>query len=289
MLKEGRLPGLLPAVNGIDKPGKVKQLVRSNNSGKGPFFIAEWYPAWFDWWGAKHHTVPAAQYVGRLDSVIAAGISINMYMFHGGTTRDFMNGANFKDDTPFEPQISSYDYDAPLDEAGNATDKFMKFREVILKYLPQGMTLPKVPATKPVVTIPAIQFTQTASLFDLLPSATNNSAPLSFEALNQAYGFVLYRTVINNAAPGVLKIKDLRDYGIIFINGKRAAVLDRRYKQDSVYLDLPNGKVRLDILVENLGRINFGKYLLQNKKGITEKVLLSGKELKGLGNVFASI
>ncbi len=91
----------------------------------------------------------------------------------------------------------------------------------------------------------------------------------------------MYRTIINGGNKGILKIKDLRDYGIVFINGKRAGVLDRRLKQDSLWLDLPKGKLMLDILVENLGRINYGPYLLKNKKGITEKVSLDGMELKG--------
>jgi beta-galactosidase len=280
-VEKGHLPGLLPAVNGVDDPQRVKELVRSNYNGKGPFYIAEWYPAWFDWWGTPHHRVPAEKYVGRLDSVLAAGISINMYMFHGGTTRDFMNGANFKDSTPYEPQISSYDYDAPVDEAGNATAKFMQFREVIQKHLPAGQTLPTVPLEKPVVTIPTINFTQSINLFDILPAPKTNARPLSFEDLNQDYGFVLYRTELNNPSSGLLKIKDLRDYGIIFLNGKRVGVLDRRLRQDSLALEMPKGKVRLDILVENLGRINFGPYLLKNKKGITESVSLAGKELKG--------
>ncbi|MGN6180329.1 MAG: glycoside hydrolase family 35 protein, partial [Mucilaginibacter sp.] len=134
-LSKGHLPGLLPAVNGLDDPARVKELINQNHDGKGPYYIAEWYPAWFDWWGAKHHTVPADRYAGRLDSVLAAGISINMYMFHGGTTRGFMNGANYNDTAPFEPQTSSYDYDAPLDEAGNPTPKFWAFRKVIEKHL----------------------------------------------------------------------------------------------------------------------------------------------------------
>lgn len=279
-VEKGHLPGLLPAVNGIDNPGKVKQLVQSNHNGKGPYYIAEWYPAWFDWWGTKHHTVPAEQYVGRLDSVLAAGISINMYMFHGGTTRDFMNGANFKDGTPYEPQISSYDYDAPVDEAGNATEKFMKFREVIAKHLPAGQALPTVPAVKQTISIPSIKLTGSQRLFDMLPAAKQSASPLTFEDLNQNYGFVLYRTTVEGAS-GTLQIKELRDYAVIFVNGKRAGVLDRRLGQDNMALELPKGKVRLDILVENLGRINFGPYLLQNKKGITEKVMLGNKELKG--------
>jgi beta-galactosidase len=279
-VKDGHLPGLLPAVNGIDNPGEVKALVKENHHGAGPFYIAEWYPAWFDWWGTKHHTVPAEQYVDKLDAVLAAGISINMYMFHGGTTRGFMNGANFNDQNPYEPQISSYDYDAPLDEAGNATEKFMKFRSVIQKHLPVGQVLPAVPKAKPVTVIPDIPLKQATSLFDILPAPKLNAEPLTFEDLSQAYGFVLYRTTVDGGVSGSLKINGLRDYGIVYINGKRAGVLDRRLKQDSLQVDLPKGKVRLDILVENLGRINFGPYLLKNKKGITEQVLLEGKELK---------
>lgn len=279
-LANGHLPGLLPAVNGLDNPAQVKSLIRQNNNGKGPYLIAEWYPAWFDWWGTKHHTVSPEKYAVALDSVLASGISINMYMFHGGTTRGFMNGANLKKNiSPFEPQISSYDYDAPLDEAGNTTAKFMLFRNVIQKYLPAGQTLPVIPAKKKVITIPTINFNKQLSLLDCIAKPTSNIHPLSFEDLNQAYGFVLYRTITDGNVSGILKIKDLRDYAIIFINGKRVAVLDRRLNEDSIKVSLPKGKVVLDILVENMGRINFGAYLLQNKKGITETVMLNNKEL----------
>ncbi|MEZ2443842.1 beta-galactosidase family protein [Chitinophaga sp. RCC_12] len=276
---KGHLPGLLPAVNGIDDPQKVKQLVRENHNGKGPFYIAEWYPAWFDSWGQKHHTIPYENFLDRLDRVLAAGISINMYMFHGGTTRGYMNGANYNDKSPYEPQISSYDYDAPLDEAGNATPKFMKFREVIARHLPAGVTLPEVPAKKPVITTPQITFERSAAVFNKLPAAIKSVDPLTFEDLNQAYGFVLYRTTVPGGHSGLLKIKDLRDYGIVFVNGKRVAILDRRLAQDSVEVTLPAGTVTLDILVENLGRINFGPYLLKNKKGIAGQVLFNGQAI----------
>lgn len=279
-LANGHLPGLLPAVNGLDKPVAVKKIINENHNGKGPYYIAEWYPAWFDWWGTEHHTVPAEKYTAALDAVLGAGISINMYMFHGGTTRGFMNGANYKGNTPYEPQISSYDYDAPLDEAGNATHKFMEFRKVIEKHLPAGKTLPAVPAAKPAIAISSIVFTQTTNLFDILPVPKTSATPLTFENLGQAYGFVLYRTALKNVSPGILRIKDLRDYGIVYLNGKRVGVLDRRLAQDSLQLDVPQGNAVLDILVENLGRINFGPYLLHNTKGITEEVTLAGNELK---------
>jgi len=280
-VRNGHLPGLLPAVNGVDNTARVKQLVRDNHDGAGPYYIAEWYPAWFDWWGAPHHTVPAAKYTGRLDSVLAAGISINMYMFHGGTTRGFMNGANYNDKTPYAPQISSYDYDAPLDEAGNPTEKFMRFREVIAKHLPAGVRLPDVPPAKPSVSVPPFEMGVLGQLLDVLPTPVRNARPMTFEDLHQDYGFVLYRTRLKGGRTAMLRIKDVRDYAVVLVNGRPAGVLDRRLDQDSLSLQLPAGKVRLDILVENLGRINFGPYLLKNKKGITDKVELGGEELKG--------
>lgn len=280
-INAGHLPGLLPAVNGIDNPTLVKRLIKANHGGKGPFYVAEWYPAWFDWWGTAHHTIPAKNYAGRLDSVLAAGISINMYMFHGGTTRGFMNGANFNDENPYEPQTSSYDYDAPLDEAGNATAKFMLFRKIIARHLPDGTKLPAVPSPKPTIAISNIKLTQSARLAALLPKPVINKVPLTFEDLNQDYGFVLYRTELTGGKTGVLRLDELRDYAVIMINGKRVGELDRRHNQDSILLKLPAGEVTLDILVENLGRINFGPYLLKNKKGITKQVLFNGKEIYG--------
>lgn len=277
---KGYLPGFLPAVNGLDKPEQIKALVRKYHDGKGPFYVAEWYPAWFDWWGEKHHTVPAENYAGKLDTLLAAGISVNMYMFHGGTTRGFMNGANCYDTGFYEPQISSYDYDAPLDEAGNATHKFMLFRSVIQKNLPAGQVLPDVPAPKPSITLPEITFRKAADLFAVLPAPRLAQQPLTFEALNQAYGFVLYRTRQAGGKKGVLSIKELRDYGLVFINGKRVGILDRRLKQDSLLVELPAGTVTIDILVENMGRINFGPNLLKNEKGITARVTFKGQELK---------
>lgn len=280
-LVNGYLPGLLPAVNGLDKPHEIRKLINEYHNGKGPYLIAEWYPAWFDWWGTKHHTVPAGQYTKALDDVLSAGISINMYMFHGGTTRNFMNGANYKGTTPYEPQISSYDYDAPLDEAGNATHKFFEFRKIIQKHLPPGQELPAVAAPKPTIVIPHIQFKKNIALTDMLPVPKTSDAPVTFEDLDQAYGFVLYRTTLQNATSGILSIKDLRDYAVVMINGKKIGTLDRCKAQDSLLVTIPQGTVTLDILVENLGRINFGPFLLENKKGITKGVWLNGKELKG--------
>ncbi|KQR70177.1 beta-galactosidase family protein [Pedobacter sp. Leaf176] len=277
---KGHLKGLMPAINGQDNPVKVKQAIKGLNEGKGPFFIAEWYPAWFDWWGTAHHKVPAAQYTGKLDTVLAAGISINMYMFHGGSTRGFMNGANFRDTIPFEPQISSYDYDAPLDEAGNATDKFMKFREVIAKHLPKGEALPAVPEAKPSTALKEIVFDKQIDVFEYRGKGRSNSDPLTFEDMNQAYGYMIYKTNVNGGKKAELKIDGLRDYGIVFIDGERKGTLDRRLGEEKLLLDIPAGVHTLEIFVENMGRINFGPNLLKNKKGIIGEVSFAGHVLK---------
>lgn len=278
-MAKGKLPGLLSAVNAVNKPDILKGWINQNNQGKGPYFVAEWYPAWFDWWGEPHHKTPASRYVAELDELLGAGFSISMYMFHGGTTRGFMNGANCYDTSYYQPQISSYDYDAPLDEAGNATDKYMQFRAVIQKHT--SHPLPDVPAPKKTIAIPPIIFTATTDIFSVLLKPVQSQQPLTFEALNQAYGYVVYRTKINNAGSGMLTVKQLRDYGIVLVNGKKQGVLNRMLKQDSLQIELSSGENTVDIVVENMGRINYGPNLLKNTKGITEKVMLNGKELTG--------
>lgn len=278
-MTKGYLPGYLPAVNGLEDPAQVKTLINQHHGGKGPYYVAEWYPGWFDHWGEKHARIAAETSAAKLDAILGAGISINMYMFHGGTTRDFMNGANMNATEAYAPQVSSYDYDAPLDEAGNPTGKFLKFREVIAKHLPAGTSLPAVPAKKRTIVIQDIQLNSFAPVFGKLPKPVLSKTPLSFEDLNQAYGFVLYRTRISRA--GLLKVKELRDYATVYINGKQAGVLDRRLTKDSLQLpDVPKNAV-LDILVENNGRINYGPYLADNRHGITREVSIGGRAISG--------
>lgn len=277
-MHDGYLPGYLPAVNGLEDTSEVKKVINTYHNGKGPYYVAEWYPGWFDQWGKPHANVPGNKNAEKLDKILSAGISINMYMFHGGTTRDFMNGANMNIHDPYAPQVSSYDYDGPLDEAGNPTKKFFQFREVIEKHLPTGEKLPPVPEKKKTIAIHDIKLTSYAGLFDNLPKAITSINPLAFEDINQAYGFVLYRSNISSGN-SYLKINGLRDYALIYINGKKAGVLDRRLNQDSVLLNNVPKNATLDILVENNGRINYGPYLTDNRKGIIGRVVVNGKEI----------
>lgn len=280
-VSRGSVEGVLPAVDGSIDIKQIEDTVRANHDGQGPFFIGEWYPGWFDDWGKPFNTVSSKVCAEQMDTILAHGFSVNMYMAHGGTTRAFMNGANFNDNLPYSPQISSYDYDAPIDEAGHPTPKFFALRNVIRKFLPAGYKLPAVPSVEPVIAIPEFKLDRVADIMEVLPEPIRSERPLTFEDIHQAYGYVLYRTRLKGPLKGQLDIDHLRDYGTVFVNGKRVAVLDRRLKQESCGIDLPDSENTLDIFVENLGRINYGPYINDNHKGITNEVTLRGRVLDG--------
>ncbi len=279
LVSRGCVDGALPAVDGSVNIEQIMDVVKKNDHGHGPFFIGEWYPGWFDDWGKPFRMVPARECAEQLDTILAHGFSVNMYMAHGGTTRAFMNGANFSDDNPYSPQISSYDYDAPIDEAGNPTPKFYALRDVIKKHLPVDTSLPDIPEQEETISIPEFKLQHAVDILHLLPKAVHSEKPLTFEDINQAYGYLLYRTKLKGPLNGELEIIHLRDYGIVFLNGKRVAVLDRRLSQENCDVASAESENTLDIFVENLGRINYGKYINDNHKGITKEVLLGGREV----------
>lgn len=281
LVSKGCVEGALPAIDGSVNIREIEKVIKEYHNGRGPFFISEWYPGWFDSWGKPYRKVSAASCAPQLDSVLSHGFSINMYMACGGTTRGFMNGANLSDTSPYSPQTSSYDYDAPIDEAGNPTRKFYVFRKTISKYLPSGVELPPVPAPEETISIPKTRLTYGTDIIRILPKSIHSGQPLTFADIDQAYGYVLYRTRLHGPQKGELKIVNLRDFGIVFVNGRRVAVLDRRLNQEKCEVDLPAGDDTLDIFVENLGRVNYGKYINDNRKGITKEVLFRNQVIEG--------
>jgi beta-galactosidase len=282
LFKNAALPGILPGANGESNPAKLKKLVNEFHDGKGPYFVPELYPGWLDHWGEKFVQVPADKVIEETKRLLDAGASISFYMWHGGTNFGFMSGANYNDKQPIQPDITSYDYDAPLSEAGVPTDKYMALRKLIMNDLPASAraAVPPVPPAPAFISIPDIQLKQSASLFDNLPDPVHNDHPLSMEDMNQGYGYALYRTTLSREENGLLKIKGLRDYAEIFIDGKRVGILNRMYKQDSMEINAPAGS-RLDILVENLGRINYGREMIHNRKGIIGEVTINDRTLTG--------
>ena len=247
----------------------------------GPFFNSEYWDGWFDHWGAPHAHTNTQQQVADLDWTLRQGYSISVYMFHGGTSFGWMNGAN-SNGRNYEPDVTSYDYDAALDESGHPTPKYSAFRDVIAR--DTGRTLPPVPTPPPVMTIPAFSLNRSASLWDNLPTPVHSSQPLTMEQMDQAYGYVLYRTTVSGPVTGDLVVGSLHDYAQVYVDGKLAGAIDRRLNQTSLPLHIDSRRVRLDILLENTGRVNFGHALPTERVGLLDGVTLAGKELTGWDN-----
>jgi beta-galactosidase len=277
-IPRGSLPEL-PAVINFG-PGdaqkefaKLKQL-RPN----GPMMTGEYWDGWFDHWGAPHTADTPDQQAKDLDWMLRQGYSVNLYMFHGGTSFGWMNGAN-SDGKTYEPDVTSYDYNAPLDESGRPTPKYYRFREIIAK--DTGRTPPAVPAVPPTMTLPAISLAEGVSLWKSLPAATRSERPVSMEALGQAYGYILYRTQVDGPVDGELNFDTLHDYAQIYLDGKLVGTVDRRLGQFQLPLRVSSAHARLDILVENTGRVNFGPSLPAERAGIAGRVKLAQKVLTG--------
>jgi beta-galactosidase len=276
-LAQGTLPDVLSVINfgAKDSPEK-KFAVFDKFRQNVPRMCAEFWVGWFDSWGDRHQTVPAEKAAEGLGWMLSRGISVSIYMFHGGSTFGFMNGANQYE--TYKPIISSYDYDSPLDEAGRPTEKFFALRDVIKKHLPAGAVLPDLPAPQPMIEVPRFELKESASLSSALGRPVRSERPLSMESLGQSYGFVLYRRRTATAARGRLVIEGVHDYALVSQGKKLLGTLDRRLKQDSLDVELNAGEP-LDILVENMGRVNFGPHMLTDRKGITGRVTLGREEL----------
>ena len=276
-IRSGSVEGALATVNGAIGEDIMRTIDKVRPG--GPYFVAEFYPAWFDVWG-KPHTQRAIKIPAeRLEWMLSHNVSLSMYMFHGGTNFCYTNGANTS--YGYEPQPTSYDYDAPLGEYGNATPKYYAFREIIQGHLPAGVTLPEVPAENPVISFPTIHLEQSAPLNAAFTKRIVSVTPLTMEDVNQDFGYIHYETHLNRKVKGgVLLIKELRDYAVVLLNGKQVGSLDRRHRQNKLKIDVTELPARLEILVENVGRMNYGGDIRHNLKGITEKVLLDGQELK---------
>ncbi len=274
-LKNGCLDGILAGVNfgtGNAEPGLAAlEKLRPG----APMFATEYWPGWFDLWGHPHETRPVGPQLKDIDYVLSHKGSINIYMFHGGTSFGMMAGASASTGN-YRGNVTSYDYDAPLDEAGHTTPKFFAYRDLILKYT-GGKALP-VPEVAKVVAIPEFALTVSDPLWSKVVRPVQSEEPLTTEQLDQAYGYVLYRKQLT--APihdEALVLDPVHDFALIYLDGVKIGTLDRHYNQSSVVLtsDKP---ARLDILVENTGRLNSTRHMREEWKGI-RSAKLGGKPL----------
>ncbi|QEH38317.1 Beta-galactosidase precursor [Aquisphaera giovannonii] len=268
-LRDGYRADLFPVVNfGSDPAGGFRALRQVLP--KGPLMCGEFYPGWFDTWGAPHHRGDAAKYLADLEFMLKAGGSFSIYMAHGGTSFGLWSGA----DRPFKPDTSSYDYDAPITEAGWATDKFRATRDLMAKYLLPGESIPEPPARNPVIAIAAAEAAECAPVFANLPTAKADAAPRTMEEHDQGYGAILYRTILPAGPAGAIEAAAVHDFGYVFLDGRRVGVLDRRGRRFRVVLHERKEPAVLDILVEAMGRVNFGAEV-HDRKGLHGPVRLS--------------
>ncbi|XP_050195862.1 beta-galactosidase-1-like protein isoform X1 [Myiozetetes cayanensis] len=228
---------------------------------KGPLVNSEYYTGWLDYWGEAHASTSAAWVARGLEDMLQLGASVNMYMFHGGTNFAYWSGADYKDQ--YKPVTTSYDYDAPLSEAGDPTEKLFAIRTVISKFQPLPVG-PMPPAT-PKYAYGQVALRKYADLLDVLdvlcPSGPIQSQfPLTFEAIKQAHGFVLYRTqlprdILDPATLGAPP-HSICDRGYVMLQKEYQGMLER-YGQMTLRVTGKEGDT-LDMLLENMGRISFG-------------------------------
>ena len=245
-----------------------------------PKFNSEFWTGWFDYWGGKHEVHSVEEKLADFKWMVDNGVSVNLYMFHGGTSNGFFPGANGSN-TYFTPYTTSYDYDAPLSEDGVPNEKFFAFQKVIKDKYP-SLQLPALPAPLKKITIPEFAFKPVASLKDNLPKPILSDKPQPMEMLDQNSGYILYAHETTGPLQGNLLIKRVMDRATVYVDGIKIGVLDRRLNQSTLALDIKeNTKHRIEILVEHQARVNFGNAIDSERKGITEGVWFNGKELTG--------
>ncbi|QNE84469.1 beta-galactosidase [Streptomyces rutgersensis] len=259
----GSLPGHLAAATFGSHAGEAAALLRSRRRDE-PFLCAEFWNGWFDHWGEKHHVRSAGSAVATLSDILGADGSVSLYMAHGGTNFGLWSGANH-DGTTFQPTVTSYDSDAPITEHGALTEKFHAFRDL----LHTAAKVPRrpLPADPPLLSPRTLPVTREAGLLAALRAVSAPVAsphPLSFEELGQASGLLLHRaTPYLPAGSHRLTVHQLRDRAQVLLDGVPLGVLDR----ENASLDLPGRGERavLELLVENLGRVNYGPRLGEHK------------------------
>ncbi len=272
-LKNGTIPGIAATVNFGNDAKKAFEKYEQLRPGEARM-IGEFWVGWFDHWGAPHASTEAGPKAAEFDWALSQGISANIYMFHGGTNWGFYAGANWNGGR-YEPDTTSYDYSALLDEAGRPTAKYDAFKEVIKKRVPDAVFGP-MPEPLPIIEIPEIKLTAAGRLLESLSFQVVKDEPETMEALGQSFGYVLYRTKVNGPFHGALTVGMVRDRAIVLIDGKRQGnPLDRRLNRFSAEVDIPDGKSHtVELLVENMGRINFSREMVNERKGIVGPVKL---------------
>lgn len=246
-----------------------------------PLMCSEFWSGWFDKWGAAHETRPADEMIRGIDDMLSRNISFSLYMTHGGTNWGHWAGAN---SPGYAPDVTSYDYDAPISEDGHPTQKYWLLRDLLAKYNSEG-EMAELPRLIEPVSIERFTFSEYAPIE--ISHSYDTDKIKSMEEFNQGFGSIAYATILPEVKDGaVLKVNEPHDYAQVFINGKFIGKLDRRLGETELRLGYFPAGSELVVFVEAMGRINFG-VAIKDYKGITENVSLildenGKKEIKEL-------
>lgn len=257
----------------IDQQFKRLGEVRPN----APKMCSEFWSGWFDKWGARHETRPAKDMVEGMDEMLSKGISFSLYMTHGGTSFGHWAGAN---SPGFQPDVTSYDYDAPINEYGHTTPKYFELREMMAKHN-DGKKLPAVPkAPMPLVSVPTFKFTEYKPLIYGYTKKTVEQAPKTFEEYDMGWGTMAYVVSLPaNDKPSTLT-GEFNDFAQVYLNNKYIGKIDRVKNEKSLDLPAMPDSGKLTIVVEGMGRINFGR-AIKDYKGIVGNVTITSQSPYG--------
>ncbi len=273
MLAGGTLPEYLATAN-FGSRGKESFAILRNFRPGQPAMCTEFWNGWFDHWYEAHHVREGDDTAQTMEEMLSDGGSVNMYMFHGGTNFGFINGANYDDESGIMPTVTSYDYDAPVSECGDLTPKYYAVKAVVEKYLGKAPELEV--GNLPKKAYGTVALTEQAPMFENLPEPVLCAHTKTMEELGQDFGFVLYETTLHGPCEeSDVVIEGLHDRAILYLNGVKQGVKERTGKRnDSVKVKLATGEeATLSLLLENLGRINYGPKL-RDEKGILQGVKL---------------
>jgi beta-galactosidase len=271
---KSHIDGLFDVANfGSDPVAGFKELDKVQ---KGPRMCGEYYSGWFDTWGAPHRRGSANGAVADIQTMLKANGSFSLYMAHGGTTFGLWGGC----DRPFRPDTSSYDYDAPISEAGWTGEKFQAYREGIKPYLQAGEKLPPAPPQNPLIAIAPFALKESSSVFAALPTAAIKAvSPLPIEQYDISRGMVSYRVTLPAGPAATLEAAKVRDLAWVYVDGKQAGTMDTRHRRFSVDLPARSKPAVLEILLYTIARVNFGVEI-HDRKGLHGPVRLDGQPLE---------
>lgn len=278
MLHGGMIEGVLETVNfGSRTESAFEQLKKYQPN--APLMCMEFWHGWFDHWGEEHHTRSSESVIETLESILEQNGSVNFYMAHGGTNFGFYNGANHNE-ADYQPTITSYDYDGLLTESGDVTEKFLAVRKVFENYvdLPE-MSLPAPIPKKQYGKVTLTEHTGLLDSLNQISAPQKSQSTLTMEAYGQGYGFIVYETTIKGTyGKQTLTVQDVHDRGQVYVNGEYVGLVERIGGRSSIEVNITDEETKLQIVVENMGRVNYGPYLV-DYKGITEGVRLGNQFL----------